>query len=99
MALSERRYQHRLIGRLKEMFPGCIVLKNDPDHLQGISDLTVLYGPKWALLEVKRSEDAAHRPNQDFYIQRAGEMSYGAFIYPENEAEVLHELQLAFEAN
>lgn len=99
MATKESTYQNRLIKRLKDMFPGCEVLKNDSAYIQGIPDLTVLFNDKWAMLEVKASADAAVQPNQPYYVERMGSMSFAAFIYPENEEEVLHELQLAFESD
>ena len=36
----------------------------------------------------------AHRqPNQEFYVNKANRLSYGRFIYPENEEGVLNELE------
>lgn len=96
--MLENKFQAKLIKELKNMFPGCLVLKNDPNYIQGFPDLTVLYEDKWALLEAKREEDASHRPNQDFYISMANKMSFARFICPENKQEVLHELQQAFES-
>lgn len=78
------------------MFPGCIVLKNDPNHIQGIPDLTILWNRYWATLEVKRSPKANHQPNQDYYVQKMNDMSFSSFIYPENKEEVLNELQQSF---
>lgn len=93
---KESLYQANLKKKLENIFPGCIVLKNDPNYIQGIPDLTVLYKQHWALLECKREAEAKKRPNQAYYISQAKKMAYGAFIYPENEEEVLHELQQAF---
>ena len=93
---KENRFQGEVIKDLKKIFPGCIVLKNDPNYIQGFPDLTVFYKEHWALLECKRSKDAEHQPNQDGYIERGNEMSFARFIYPENKAEVLDELQKAF---
>ena len=92
--MLESKFQRELIGELKEMFPGAIVYKNESK--QGLPDLTVLYGKHWALLECKQSESAGHQPNQDYYVERANEMSFSRFIYPENKQEVLDELQQAF---
>ena len=95
----ESQFQARLIRRLKELFPGCIVLKNDANYIQGFPDLTVLYkNHRWALLECKRESEAHKQPNQQFYIDRGNEMAFARFICPENEEEVLHDLQQAFRA-
>ncbi len=96
MAKLERDFQRTLIKELKEMFPGCIVLKNDPEYIQGIPDLLVLYNNNWAALEVKKSERASHRPNQDYYVEKMDDMSFARFIYPENKEEVLYEIQQSF---
>lgn len=93
---NESAYQRRLMGRIGDMFPGCIMLKNDPDEYQGIPDLLILFGPHWAMLEVKLHKDSRQRPNQEFHIRVLNDMSFAAFIYPENEDKVLDELQSAF---
>lgn len=98
MGKREGEYQSDLINKIKQRFKSCIVLKNDPNYIQGIPDLTVLYKNKWALLECKRSEKEKKRPNQDYYVELADSMSFSRFIYPENEEEVLDELQQAFGA-
>jgi hypothetical protein len=99
MARFERDYQAALIDRISMRFPGCFVLKNDSQYLQGIPDLTVLHGGRWAALEVKRSENEPRQPNQQYYIDALNNMGgYAAFIYPENEAEVLDAVQRAFES-
>ena len=91
----ESPYQTKVIRTIERLLPGCIVLKNDPTYRQGIPDLIVLYRDRWAALEVKRTELAPRRPNQDHYIAHMNMMSYAAFICPENEMEVLSDLQLA----
>lgn len=92
----ESQFQRKLIAELKELFPGCVILKNDPNYIQGFPDLTILYKKHWAVLESKRSEKAHHQPNQDKYVADLGEMSYSSFVYPENKEQVIHELQQAF---
>jgi hypothetical protein len=94
--VTEAAYQAKLIRRLKQIFPGCEVLKNDPNYVQGILDLTLFWGPYWAMLEVKTSATSPQRPNQSYYVNRLNDMSFAAFIYPENEEEVLTALQEAF---
>ena len=93
---KESEFQKKLKDRLKERFPGCMVLKNDPNQIQGVPDLTVLYEDKWAALEVKRSQGASHRPNQNYYIDKMSKMSYASFVSPENVDEVFKELEEVF---
>jgi hypothetical protein len=95
---NENRFQAKLIKEIKELFPGAIVMKNDPNHIQGIPDLTILYKDKWATLECKKSRNATHQANQDDYVAMMNDMSYSAFIYPENKEEVLHDLQTILRA-
>ena len=91
--MLERDFQSKLIKELKARFPGAIVIKNDPDYIQGIPDLLILYENKWASLEVKNSEKAKHRPNQDYYVKMMNEMSFSSFIFPENKEDVLDDLE------
>ena len=95
MAKRESKFQRDLIEELEDRFPGCIVMKNDPNYIQGIPDLIILYKNKWAALECKRSAHEHHQPNQDFYISRMDEMSFASFVYPENKEDVLDELEQA----
>lgn len=93
--MRESAFQARLIKKLKAMFEGCIVLKNDPGYLQGFPDLTILFGRTWAVLEVKASATESYQPNQQFYVNYANDLSFAAMICPENEEEVLRELEQA----
>ena len=95
MGRLERDFQAKLIKELKVMFKGCIIVKNDPNYIQGIPDLLILYNDRWAALEVKKSEIAHHQPNQEYYVDLMDQMSFAAFIYPENKEEILYELQQA----
>lgn len=94
--MLERDYQKKLVKKLKDTFPGCIVVKNDAQLKQGIPDLLVLFNDKWAALEVKKSDRASHRPNQDYNVERMNDMSYAAFIFPENEEKIFSELKEVF---
>lgn len=96
---TENKFQAELIKELKSRFPGCLVLKNDADYIQGIPDILILYRDRWATLECKRSETAKHRPNQDYYVDLLEDMSFSRFIFPENKEKVLNELQYAFESS
>jgi hypothetical protein len=93
----ERKYQAGLKKRIERRFPGCFIMKNDSGLIQGIPDLIVLWKGTWAMLEVKAYPDADHEPNQDWYIELFQTMSFGAFIYPENETAVLDALEEKFQ--
>lgn len=101
----ESNFQRKLKKELKERYPGCYVLKNDATGIQGIPDLTVLCGDKWAMLEVKKDRPTAMsamkgghggRPNQAYHVAMLNKMSYAAFIYPENKEVIFHELDRTF---
>lgn len=96
--MRESQFQARLIKKLNKMLPGIIILKNDPNYIQGIPDLILLYKNRWAALEVKRGATASVRPNQAHYVRTMYAMSYAAFIYPENESEILSEVQQSLTA-
>ena len=95
---KESQYQSKLVKRIKDRFPGAVVLKTDPSQMQGIPDLLVLNNDKWALLEVKQSKDAKKRPNQEYYVDKFSKMSYSSFIFPENEEEVLNAMERTFKS-
>lgn len=94
---KESAYQHELKEKISKLLPGSYVLKNDSSWLQGVPDLTILHHDKWATLEVKRSSKEGHQPNQDYHVETMNGMAYSAFIFPENEKEILDELQRALE--
>ena len=95
--MLENEFQSKLIVEIEERLPGCIVLKNDPNYIQGMPDLTVFYKKKWGTLECKKSKNAKHRPNQEYYVDKMNKMSFSSFIFPENKEEVLNELELALQ--
>lgn len=92
----ERNFQKDLIKDIKKKFKGCIVCKLDPRYIQGIPDLLILHGSKWATLEVKKSQHASRRPNQNFYVDLMNKMAFSRFIYPENKESILNELDIWF---
>lgn len=94
--MTENQYQAKLIKKLNKLFPGCVITKIDTSYQQGMPDLLILWKQWWATLEVKCSASASTQPNQDYFIDRLSDMSFAAYIYPENEEEVLHALQQAF---
>lgn len=98
MPKKERDIQPRIIKRVEERLPGCIIFKGDTRFRQGTPDLIILHKDKWAMLEVKKSSSASRQPNQEYYISKLNEMSYAAFIHPGNEEEVLNDLQRSLES-
>lgn len=90
--MLENKFKTNLVNELERLFPGCIVIHMDPNEVQGIPDLLILYKNKWAALEGKKHANASHRPNQDYYVELMDNMSFARFIFPENKDEVLDEL-------
>ena len=98
MSKLESKFQHELILELKERFPGCLITKTDPTYIQGIPDLLILYKDKWATLECKRSSNEKKQPNQEFYVNHMNNMSFSAFIFPENKEEIINDLERTFKS-
>lgn len=103
MAQLENAYKPELMARIARRFSkyGHVRFQhNDPNApaSQGIPDLTVFIGPTWSLLETKRSAKSKKRPNQDWWIEHYGTMTFTAIIFPENEEEVLDALERSLEA-
>lgn len=96
--MLEKDFQKKLIKDIKHMFPGCVVIKNDPTYMQGIPDLLVLYRDKWGALECKRTKNARKQPNQTYYVEKMARMSFCAFIHPDNKEDVLYDLQRALQS-
>lgn len=96
--MKESEFQHKLKLELKERFPGAIVLKTDPNYIQGFPDLLILWKEHWFALECKREEDAHKQPNQEFYVDLLNQMSFSAFIDPSNKGKVLDDLERAFKS-
>lgn len=96
--MKESAYQAELIKRLRVLLPGCVILKNDANYMQGVPDLSIFWERHWAMLEVKMSAEEPFQPNQVYYLQELNKMSFASVIYPEIEQEVLDALQQAFAA-
>ena len=96
--MLESKFQADLIKDIKNMFPGCVVMKNDSSYIQGIPDLLILYKDKWASLEVKKAANANRQPNQEYYVNQMNEMSFSRFIFPENKESVLNDLYQTFKS-
>lgn len=94
----ESSFQAALIKELKLRFPDCLITKLDTSYIQGVPDLLILFGDKWATLECKDYMGASERPNQRYYVNLMDKMSFSRFIYSENREDVLNDLQLAFQS-
>ena len=93
--MLEKDYQAKLIAKIKKRFPDSMIMKEDANYKQGIPDLIILNKNNWAALEVKKSEKASKRPNQEYYVNKMNSMSFASFIYPENEEDVLNAMEQA----
>lgn len=94
--MLEKDFQSKLIKELKAKYPGAVVLKTDPDYIQGFPDLLILWQKHWAALECKRATDSHVQPNQEFYVDYLNRMSFAAFVKPENKQEVLNAMERLF---
>lgn len=95
MGKLESEFQAKLITELKAMFKGAIVTKME-SYIQGLPDILILYGKRWAMLECKKAANAVKQPNQEYYVDCLNNMSFASFIYPENKEAVLNDLQRSF---
>jgi DNA-directed RNA polymerase specialized sigma54-like protein len=96
--MSKDGFQAKLIRELRYRYPGCVILKNDANYLQGIPDILILWKDRWAALEVKEDASDNVEANQIYYVNLLNGMSFAAFIYPANRDEVIHDLQRALGA-
>lgn len=99
--MLERDFQPRLKEEIERALPGCVIFKQDPltTH-NGIPDLLILWGERWAMLEVKREKKAGRRfePNQSYWVDHYGKMSFTAVVDRDNYLEVINALQSALGA-
>lgn len=95
MTGREAKFQGEFITHLQELYPEAIILKNDPNYRQGIPDVLMLLHDTWAAFELKTHRDAHLQPNQEYYVRLMDDMSFAAFVYPENKDDVLDALQFA----
>jgi hypothetical protein len=94
----ESDFKGDTLKEIRELLPGCEILHNDANYIQGIPDTLVLYRSRYAMLEWKRHSTAAKQANQDYYVDKFNDWSYAAFIEPSNKEAVLNELQSALGA-
>lgn len=90
----ESGFQDSLRYELMQRYPESMIFKMD--QIQGIPDMLILYKNKYAFLENKKSANAKHQPNQDYYVNKLNNMSFARFVFPENRDRVLEELDLYF---
>lgn len=94
----ESKYQNEhLVPKLRRILPNPVIEKFD--IRQGYPDLLILCEHWWGVLEVKPYFGADQQPNQDYYIKMFNQMSFGSFIWPEIEEEVLRGLQRSFQSS
>lgn len=95
-AKLEKDFEQDLCKELEATFPGCVILKNDPNYIQGFPDRLILFKNKWAAFETKRETKSARQVNQEYYVSKLDDMSYSRFVSPENKDEFVDELQSTF---
>ena len=92
MAGLERDFQQLVRKQIQKVLPDSLTVKNDSGYIQGIPDLTVFCGDKWAFIEVKKSPNEKYQPNQEYYLDWANQRAFSATVFPENCDLVLDEL-------
>lgn len=94
--MLESTFKKNIKDKLLTRFPDIEIFEPDSGKKRSVPDM-LIFGPgAWAALEFKRSENSAHQPNQDRRVERLSKKGYAAFIFPENEKEILHELEELF---
>lgn len=92
--MLENAFSRKLTTKIRQMFPDAILLKGNSAAQQGIPDWILFYGDRWATLEVKKSDKEPYQPNQPYFIDKMNHMSFSAMICPQNEADVLEQLEI-----
>lgn len=87
-------FKQRLIARLPHTYLSFI--ENTRPNKRSEPDLFILGRGVWAALEFKKSKNASKQPNQEYHISRLNEIGYASFVYPENQEEVLDDLEKLF---
>lgn len=95
--MLERDFQKKFIAKLKALFPGCIILKNNAKYKDSIPDLSFFYKNRYAFFEMKKSfhdylKSLKNQPNQRYYIDKLNDWSFASYVYPENMKEVIDRL-------
>lgn len=93
--MLESPFKRQLIREILEQYPNAYIFKTNAGELQGVPDNLIINGDRWAMFEAKRSERAARRPNQEYYVDLFNQMSFAAFVYPQNKEWFLDELSQA----
>lgn len=90
--MLESKFKADTLTAIRDMLPGCIIIHGNANSVQGIPDTLILYFNQWAGLEFKKTEKSIHQPNQDIYVDMFNDWSFAAFIFPDNQREVLEQL-------
>ena len=94
--MLESGFKKKFLDNLEIRFPGIVIVQTDPTNFLSFPDIILLYGNRWAALETKRNTKARKQPNQPHWIRELNDMSYASFLSPENQQEVLDELEQLF---
>lgn len=94
----ENHFQSELIEKLEEIYSDAYIFKTSQYAPQGFPDITIIHeSGLWAFLECKRDESSHRQPNQEWYVHELSHSGFCAFVWPENEVEVLKDLWEYFE--
>lgn len=94
--MKESKFKKQFQSKLEERTKGIDLDFFNWQGSRSRPDMIILGTNVWATLEFKRSKNASAQPNQDYHIDRLAKKGYARFVYPENEEEVLDDLEELF---
>lgn len=78
----ESNFQADLKKEIETLFPGAVIMKNDPNDIQGIPDLTVIWRDHWAWLECKTRNKCSQTVEPRFLYSVCTPLFFRGFYLP-----------------
>ncbi len=75
--------------RSPRLLPGSLVLKNDPNYIQGIPDLMILHGDMWVYSGQRPRAMEFSEPG--YYVNQLTRLGFARFIYPRTSRRVFND--------
>lgn len=94
--VSESAFKKKVKNKIQNKFNNIEIFELDSSRKRSIPDMLIVGRDCWAALEFKRSNKAHLQPNQAERISNLSKIGYAAFIFPENEEDIFHDLEKLF---